>query len=34
MNEETKMADTLPRYEGFVDDSTLLRHGPSSDGLP
>ena len=27
-------ADTLPRYEGFVDDSTLLSHGPASDGLP
>ena len=27
-------ADTLPRYEGFVGDSTLLRHGSESEGLP
>ena len=29
-----EVADSLPRYEGFVDGSTLLRHGPVSDGLP
>jgi hypothetical protein len=27
-------ADDLPRYEGFVDESPPLRHGPVSDGLP
>lgn len=27
-------ADTLPRFEGFVDDGPALRHGPVSDGLP
>ncbi len=29
-----EVADSLPRYEGFVDESPLLRHGPVSDGLP
>ncbi len=29
-----EVADSLPRYEGFVDLSPLLRHGPVSDGLP
>ncbi len=28
------IADNLPRYEGFSEDSPLLRHGPISDGLP
>jgi hypothetical protein len=28
------IADNLPRYEGFADDSAQLRHGPVSDGLP
>ncbi len=28
------IADNLPRYEGFSEDSPLLRHGPVSDGLP
>jgi hypothetical protein len=28
------VADSLPRYEGFVDMSPLLRHGPVSVGLP
>jgi len=28
------IADNLPRYESFVDDSPPLRHGPVSDGLP
>ena len=28
------IADNLPRYEGFSGESTLLRHGPVSDGLP
>lgn len=28
------VADNLPRYEGFVDGSTPLRHGPIKDGLP
>ena len=28
------IADSLPRFEGFVDDSTSLRHGPVTDGLP
>ena len=28
------IADNLPRYEGFADDSPPLRHGPVSDGLP
>jgi hypothetical protein len=28
------VADTLPRYEGFVEYSPPLRHGPVSDGLP
>ncbi len=28
------IADSLPRYEGFSEDSPLLRHGPVSDGLP
>lgn len=25
------IADKLPRYEGFAEDSPLLRHGPISD---
>ena len=29
-----EVADSLPRYEGFVDESPLLRHGTVSDGLP
>ena len=28
------IADNLPRYEGFTGNSSLLRHGPVSDGLP
>ena len=28
------IADNLPRYEGFSGDSSLLRHGPVSNGLP
>jgi hypothetical protein len=28
------VADSLPRFQGFVDDSPLLRHGPVSNGLP
>ena len=28
------IADNLPRYEGFSEDSPLLRHGPVTDGLP
>ncbi len=28
------IADNLPRYEGFSEDSPLLCHGPVSDGLP
>jgi hypothetical protein len=28
------IADGLPRYEGFSEDSPLLRHGPVGDGLP
>lgn len=28
------VADNLPRYEGFASDSTLLRHGPVTEGLP
>jgi len=28
------IADNLPRYEGFTEDSPVLRHGPVSDGLP
>ncbi len=28
------VADNLPRYEGFIDDSTPLRHGPVNEGLP
>ncbi len=28
------IADNLPRYEGFAEDSPLLRHGPVSEGLP
>lgn len=28
------IADNLPRFEGFVDYSPVLRHGPVSDGLP
>ena len=27
-------ADSLPRYEGFSEDSPVLRHGPATDGLP
>jgi hypothetical protein len=29
-----EIADNLPRYEGFANGSTLLRHGPVTDGLP
>jgi hypothetical protein len=28
------IADNLPRYKGFVDGSTPLRHGPVKSGLP
>ncbi len=28
------IADSLPRYEGFSEDSPVLRHGPVGDGLP
>ena len=28
------IADHLPRYEGFPDESPILQHGPTSDGLP
>ncbi len=28
------IADNLPRYEGFAEDSPTLRHGPVSEGLP
>jgi len=28
------IADNLPRYREFPDDSPPLRHGPVSDGLP
>ncbi len=28
------IADNLPRYEGVSGNSSLLRHGPVSDGLP
>jgi hypothetical protein len=28
------VADGLPRYAGFVDDSRPLRHGPADEGLP
>ncbi len=28
------IADNLPRYEGFANDSPPLRHGPVSEGLP
>jgi len=28
------LADALPRFEGFANDSALLRHGPVSGGLP
>ncbi len=28
------IADNLPRYEGFAELSSLLRHGPISDDLP
>jgi hypothetical protein len=29
-----EVADSLPRYTGFVDDEPPLRHGPVTDGLP
>jgi hypothetical protein len=28
------IADSLPRFEGFVDDAPPLSHGPVKDGLP
>ena len=28
------IADNLPRFEGFTDQGSPLRHGPVSDGLP
>jgi len=28
------IADNLPRYKGFADDSAPLRHGPVTKGLP
>ena len=28
------VADNLPRFEGFIDDSAVLHHGPVDDGLP
>jgi hypothetical protein len=28
------IADSLPRFEGFVDDGPPLSHGPVKDGLP
>ncbi len=28
------IADNLPRYEGFAEDSPVLRHGPAGEGLP
>ena len=28
------IADSLPRYSGFANDSSPLRHGPVSAGLP
>ncbi len=28
------VADNLPRYQGFTDDSPVLRHGPVEGGLP
>ena len=28
------IADNLPRYEGFAELSSLLRHGPIIDDLP
>ena len=28
------IADSLPRFEGFVDETPLLHHGPVSEGLP
>jgi hypothetical protein len=28
------VADNLPRYQGFIDGSAPLRHGPVKDGLP
>lgn len=28
------IADNLPRFSGFADDSPLLRHGPVREGLP
>ena len=28
------IANALPRYEGFADDSPMLCHGPAEDGLP
>ena len=28
------IADDLPRYEGFVVDGVLVRHGPAPDGAP
>ncbi len=28
------IADNLPRYEGFADDTPPLRHGSVSKGLP
>ncbi len=28
------IADNLPRYEGFAEDSPVLRHGSVEEGLP
>ena len=28
------IADDLPRYKGFIDDGSPLRHGPAREGLP
>ncbi len=28
------IADDLPRYEGFSEDSPILHHGPVTEGLP
>ena len=28
------VAYELPRYKGFIDGSTPLRHGPAKQGLP